>query len=421
MITWRTKIVAFCTQASTIGMYGFLVFLPCSIAFAQMCLGLLAVTFLVEASVTGHWRWPRTPFNRPLLAYLGLTVITTPFSVNAPHSLKGLDSLLIIAVFPLVSAYLNDRVQLKRWVGVLVGAMTVAALYGVLQHYLEVELFRFKQPISFLKHVNDDLAAPVRVSGFFSIYMTFAGQLSMMLPIICVLVIAVKSGWRKVCAGFALLLAGLALFWTYTRSGWLAGVGAVTVMGYLRGKKLSILFLLVLCLLSILLLQPELVTTDFSFLREKDEERIYTWITTLDMIKDFPLTGVGKKNYSQFIEPYRERRYGDFKFSSRAHAHNNLLQIMADSGIITGLCWLWLWVVLVQETYRTYRRMPETDRLLKWLPLGFLGSFVAFFVQGFFEYNWGDSESVMMLWLIIALALNTPFRPAPNCDPLKEE
>jgi hypothetical protein len=55
--------------------------------------------------------------------------------------------------------------------------------------------------------------------------------------------------------------------------------------------------------------------------------------------------------------------------------------------------------------YRTYSQIPEENPTLKWLSLGFLGSIVAFFVQGFFEHNFGDSENAMMMWFILALAL----------------
>jgi hypothetical protein len=41
----------------------------------------------------------------------------------------------------------------------------------------------------------------------------------------------------------------------------------------------------------------------------------------------------------------------------------------------------------------------------KWLALGFFGAIIAFFIQGFFDYNFGDSESAMMMWLIVALSL----------------
>jgi putative inorganic carbon (HCO3(-)) transporter len=177
------------------------------------------------------------------------------------------------------------------------------------------------------------------------------------------------------------------------------------MFGYVRGKKLSILFLLLLILPGIIIVQPEILDRSLSVFRTKEnEERIYTWVSTLRMIKDHPLLGIGKRNYSKLAPEYR-KAYGDFEFSSRAHAHNNILQVAVEGGIFSLLCFLWLWVVVFKEMYRTYRQISEKNTLLKWLSLGFLGAIIAFFVQGFFEHNFGDSESAMMMWFILALSL----------------
>lgn len=414
---WRTTMLAICQQARLIGIYGFLIFLPCSIAFSQMCLSLVALSFLIEGMLTRQWPLPRSPVNRPLLDYLAVTLITTLFSVNVAKSFKGLDGLLIIAVYPLFFVALKDRAQLTRWLKVLIVSVTVAVCYGILQHYWEVELFRLKQPISFLKHINDDLTAPVRITGFFSIYMTFSGQLAQMIPIIAALCLAVTSAWKRLCLAIILSLTGAALLWTYTRSAWLGVLAAFTVIGYVLGKRLALLALLVGCLAGTLLLaHPKAMDKSLSLLRDRDEERIYTWITTLDVIKDHPLTGIGKGNYSSMVIPYRERRYGDFEFSSKAHAHNNLLQVSVEAGILGGLCFLWLWGTLFWEAYRVYRGLPETDRLLRWLALGLIGALAAFFTQGVFEHNWGDSETAMMMWLIVALVLKLPSLVSPESE-----
>jgi O-antigen ligase len=401
---WHNTILTRCQQAKNIGIYGFLIFLPCSIAFSQMCLGLFALTVIVESILTRQFPFPRTPLNRPLFVYIAITLIATVFSVNVAKSINGLEGILVISVFYLFYYSVNDVSHLKKFAGVLVCAMTVAALYGVIQHYLEVDIFRLKRPISFLKHVNDDLTAPVRVSGFFSIYMTFSAQLAMMFPIMCALIVSIRSVSKKVFLGISLLLTGFALLWTYTRSAWMGVLCALIVCASLQGKKWSLLFLILLLLPGILLLQPELLDRSLSMFREKDEERLYTWITTIDMIRDYPLTGIGKGNYSRVVIPYRERRYPDFEFSSRAHAHNNLFQVTADGGLFSGFCFLWLWWVIFREMYRAYCKIPKGHKMEKWLALGFLGAIVAFFIQGFFDFNFGDSESAMMMWLIVALS-----------------
>jgi O-antigen ligase len=402
--TRRNEILALCQRAKAIGLYGFILFLPISIALTQASLGLLFLTYLAETVLTKTFRFPATPLNRPLLAYVVITMIITIFSVHFLTSVDELRTIVVkVAVFYLFYLYIQDIPQLKRSVAILILAVTLSALYGILQHYLEVDFFRLTKPIALLKHVDNDLKAPVRIPGFSS-YMTFSGQLAMMIPIICALLFAVKTKYKKGILIIAMILTFLALLWTYTRSAWIGAVCALILLGYVRGKRLSILFLLLLILPGIIIVQPDIFHRSLSVFRAKENmERLYTWESTLYMIKDHLLTGIGKGNYSQLAPEYRKGY--NFNFTSRAHAHNNILQVTVEGGMLSLLCFLWLWFVMFKEMDRTYLQIPEGNSVLKWLSLGLLGAIVAFFVQGFFEHNFGDSETVMMMWFITALSL----------------
>lgn len=398
-------------QARAIGLYGFILFLPSSVAFSQICLILLALTYLIEAILTKDFCIPHTPLNYPLLTYFAVRLTIMMISMDISATKKEFKDFLLISVFFLSYLYIKNLSQLKKLTGLFILFVTLASLYAVLQHFWEVDVFRLSRPISFLKHVNDDLNAPVRVSGFLS-YMTFSGQLAMSIPIIFALFLAVKTVSKRLLCALSLLLTVLALLWTYTRSAWIGTICALMLFGYVKGKKTFIVLLLVGILLVFLtIIQPDffdrsLIDRSLSVFSAKENlERLYTWESTLYMILDRPLIGIGKGNYSELARQYRQKMYPDFEFSSYAHAHNNILQVAVTAGIPALLCFLWLWGVLFKEAYQTYQEIPKAHPTLKILSLGFLGSIIAFFVQGFFEHNFGDVESVMMLWFIVAFAL----------------
>ncbi len=397
------KSLAYCLHIRNVSLYGFIFFLPISIAFSQTCLTFLFLTYLAEAMLLKFFSFPRTPLNLPLFGYVALTLLVTPFSVNVSRSIKGLEGLLTIGVFYLLYLSIHDFRHIKRITIVLLLSITLAAFYGIVQHYSEVDVFRLSKPVSFLKHVENDLRAPVRITGFSS-YMTFSGQLAMTMPLLCVCFLGVKNALKKGLLAVSILLVCLALVWTFTRSAWLGTVGAITVIGILRGKKNWYIFLLFFVLLTIVAVQPELLDNSLRVFRHNDIERLYTWKSTLHMIWDYPLTGIGKGNYSRIVDTYR-KPYADFKFSSRAHAHNNLLQVTVESGIPSVFCFLWLWSIIFQSLYQTYRQCPEENVSLKMLSLGCFGALIAFFIHGFSEYNFGDSEVAMMMWMIVALSL----------------
>lgn len=398
------KILTIVAQARTIGFHGFILFLPCSIAFSQICLSLLALTYLLEAFLTRQFSIPSTPVNRPLCLYFGVRLMTTIIALDFSAGVKEIADILVVAVFFLSYLALQNVTQLQRTVRLLGLYVTLAAVYGITQHFWEIDTFRLTSPISFLKHVDDDLTAPVRIAGFLS-YMTFSGHLAMTIPLIFALFLSLKQILKKLVWGIAMILTFLAILWTYTRSAWIATMSALVLFGLLRGKKVLILLLAVGIFLVVLtIFQPELLDRSLSVFRTKEnQERLYTWQSTIAMIRDHPLTGIGKGNYARLAPLYRTQY--NFEFSSRAHAHNNILAVAVTTGIPSALCFLWLWIVIFHEAYRTYSQLSEKTPALKMLSLAFFGAITAFFVQGFFEHNFGDAEAVMMFWLIVAFAL----------------
>lgn len=446
----NSAILTFWEHTQIFSLCGVLLFLPVSIAFTDICLAILFLTYLAEIIRTKHIAWPPNPFTRPFLVYGLITLISTIFSVNRGKSVYNLTNLNDLAVFFLFYLALQNTQRIKKGSTLLLVSVTIAASYGILQHYIEVDLFRLTQPIGLLKHLHNDLSAPLRISGFSS-YMTFGGQLGMAVPIIFAFVSGIKNRFSRGLWGLALLICSLALLWTYTRSAWLGAVGAILVIGTLQHKRKFLIDALCFLLLvggGIAFLsftqglspeqsfqaqqakssstgqaeqtdQPKLPARGqssssnsqkileriASIFRTKDnQERLYTWLSSLAMIRDHPLTGIGHGNYSAECWNYRTP-YKDFNFSSDAHAHNNILQVTVISGIPALCCFLWIWWIVFRSTYRSFRLIPTQFPREKALALGIFGATIAFFIQGFFEHNFGDSEVVTMLWALVAFSM----------------
>ena len=103
------------------------------------------------------------------------------------------------------------------------------------------------------------------------------------------------------------------------------------------------------------------------------------------------------------------------------HMHSNLLQIALERGVPALLLWLALLVVYARTLWRVIRTrsgsdgvmentMPqESNRSLHWMDrgilLGALGGLAGFFTSGLVHYNWGDSEVVMVFYMIMGMSL----------------
>jgi O-antigen ligase len=82
------------------------------------------------------------------------------------------------------------------------------------------------------------------------------------------------------------------------------------------------------------------------------------------------------------------------------HLHNNLLQLAAERGLPCLAAWLWFMAALAWYTLRVRRRLSG----LRWVADAAFAAWLAFFVEGFFEFNFGTSP-VLMVFLFL---MSTP-------------
>ena len=135
----------------------------------------------------------------------------------------------------------------------------------------------------------------------------------------------------------------------------------------------------------------------------------------LKIIRDFPLHGTGPDTVDMV---FQDPKYGLSSEARRnVHLHNNIIQIAAERGIPALLAWL----AFVGWAGASLAGLLKT-RDPSVLPYAAAGTaaLLAFFAAGLFEYNFGDSEVIVLLLYLITL----PFavragakRPGRHDDP----
>jgi len=81
------------------------------------------------------------------------------------------------------------------------------------------------------------------------------------------------------------------------------------------------------------------------------------------------------------------------------------LQIALERGVPTLIAWLILMGMYARMLWRLRRRVPSENWIERGIILGALGGLIGFMLSGFVHYNWGDSEVVMILYLVMGLSL----------------
>jgi O-antigen ligase len=367
-----------------------------SITLSESALALLALLWLWrlrDPAVRGAARWP---LAAPVLAFSAATVLSALLSGHPLASLDAARGLLLAAALYVTADAVREPVAADRFLLGLTLAATVAAVVGLLQVGLCPPGDAPRVWPRWLYHRCD------RAHGFFSIYMTLAGVLSLVLLAALPRLLSPGAARRRLEVPWLLMLWGLIV--TYTRGAWIGFAGGVlTVAATVRRGRWALVGGLLL-LVAGALVSPYELRHRFLSMADPEEagvrERIYMWKSGLAMWRERPILGVGpggvKRDYVRYArEEALKKRTG--------HVHNTPLQILVERGVLGLAAWLWLWIAFYAHAIRRLRQLPGEALAERALVVGSIAAITGFLIGGLSEYNFGDSEVVMVAWAIMAL------------------
>ena len=249
-----------------------------------------------------------------------------------------------------------------------------------------------------------------RAAGLYGHYVTYSEVLQLIVALALGLLMSLPLKRNK--WGLLLLLAVtgflFALALTFTRASWLGCIvsSVLILMLTLRRRSLVLVGLLLIpvVLAGLFLLQQK---RNVGFLDQKDQST--TWRTTVwregfNMLVSRPrhlLVGIGMDSIKR-----RWRQWGMFDGGRIpwGHMHSNLLQIALERGIPALLLWLGLLFVYARTLWRAFKVDTKRHWIERGILIGALGGLAGFFSSGLVHYNWGDSEVIMVFYMIMGLS-----------------
>jgi O-antigen ligase len=381
----------------------FVASLPLSISGAEIALGvLLALTAVALAS--GEKRWARTPLNRPLLTFLAVLVVSTVVGGPTAGTLDAYRDLWVMGTYAVTVALVNDAAHAGRLVRLLVLIATAVAVYGIVQHFTGIDLYRTLagREIEIKPYEHD--ATRFAVIGFFPSYLTFAH--SMMIPLgfaLGALFAPTPGLLPRTVGGVSALLIGVSLVLSTARGAWLAAAAMLVAVGLLVRWRVWLALVAVACAVAaaLVLAVPGLRQEGRSIVNSvANAGRVQIYAANLELIRDHPLLGVGFGNYRHAARTYYDRHPGADR---RSHAHNTFLQIAAEAGALGLAAFCYLCGSILVGGWRLLQRAARESQEL-WAPAAgaWLGV-IAFLVGGLTQHTFGDSECVMPLWFATAI------------------
>jgi O-antigen ligase len=375
-------------RAAYYSLLAFAAALPFSIFVSETLLTVTGLLWLVLI-VRHKEGFQVPPMFWPLAAYAAATLVSALFSIDPRVSFIDCKQLLLFSIVPITYRLVPGRRALTV-VDIIITAGAVSAAIGLVQ-------------FGILK--SDHLGQ--RPQGSLGMYMTYSGQL-MLIACMAAGRILFRNGDRAWAAlVMPALIAALAV--TLSRNAWVGACAGIGLLLLIRDFRLVAVLPVVAAIFIAVAPAPladrlystfrlntfrhDSATTEASL--QSNRDRLAMIRSGWRIIKDDPLTGVGPDMVIQVYPHYRDPLAVK---QLNPHLHNVPLQIAAERGLPALALWLWFVGRLLVDFVRRRRAaaMPSLTNAA-------LACVVAMLAAGLFEYNFGDSEFLMLFLLLIAL------------------
>jgi O-antigen ligase len=288
---------------------------------------------------------------------------------------------------------------------VLFVLLTVAMLYAISVTVFGHDFIRPTKaiPIQFL--------GGLRTAGFLGNAMTFAQSMGIVFTFLCSLLLSFlflkpqKNKEENLTPKQLLILKGIvtitwiAILFSFTRSVWLSGTIAVTIIAFLTRPRFGWIAGLLLVGSIVAMMATNQTVKDrvvkLTSPQENDNSgRLILWKTNFEIFKESPIFGIGfGQNIRQL--PFYYQKLGIPQDSFKADAHNQYLNNMAGTGILGLACYLIFFGLLFKEAWLLFRTGKQNHQFFKMaLGLTIVGSLIHLFIAGFFECNFEDSSTL---------------------------
>lgn len=330
-------------------------------------------------------------------------------------SLMTLLALTLISL--LVSPYgpkVIDQAGFMRWVPLLLGLYPVFRILGhkwdakgaaVLQIAIAFigaySIFQFFTGIDIMGHSENPLR-PVgsfwKATGTQTMSLTFAVLVAMG-SVMC-LSRAFTADRFKVWNWLVVVLGSMGVFVSMSRAMWLGYPVVVLLMVFMRRRRLFWPAVGLIAALGLVAIQlfPDLSSRLESVFRPGEDgsmiKRVAIWKGYWAIFQDHPWLGVGLFQGKSLLPEYFTKLSINSEFFS--HAHSNLLQWLAGSGIFAALAYVFVSMRLLWRAW-----------LIRgtWLGLGLLMAQLVFHIGGLTDCTFFDGEVNHLIVFVWALTL----------------
>lgn len=308
------------------------------------------------------------------LFFIIILLITAGFGLNTLNSFMAISKLLLYSSIVPVFFYLLSTGKLASSFLFLFAGQSIAACHSILEFFY-----------------------PDNFQQIFVGTVSESGQLSLVILLLTGFLFAASKNRvysnpnkRTELLGLLYLIVMLLLCITALllnlKRGPIAGVlVAVTVFLFQTKPKLLLAFIpsFIASMITFEPLRERILNSLNHFLITGGRKDI--WEVGVELAGRYPL-GIGFHNSSVVHE------YSSVIPPELRHFHSNYINVLVEGGLLSLVLFVWFWSIAVFKKYRTSIPLASSCAIIAWI------------IAGTVEYNFGDSEVMMITYLALASA-----------------
>ena len=375
------KVYLFFDKVIIVNLYLFSLGTMVSKALTSISGALVVVFWILRIIFTKGYSFKKTPLDLPILFLIIAILLSGIGSFTRNFFEDFLNYTLLILLYYAIINTIKDYETLKKIILLTIISIILASLFGLYQHYF----FEINRVSSFMLIIGYGGVLSIAIIFTFSNLLWGDFRLS-----------------YKLVMSALIILFGLNLLFTKARGAWLAFIGSILLLSWIRDKRLILVLVFSIVLLGIFL--PSQYNNRFFSIfdlenNNSNHARIILWQGAFMMWKDHPVNGVGAGNFKETFET----NYMDLDPTNTDHAHNNFLQFAAETGTLGFSAFSYFMVIMLKVLYESYNEQKHKNWRL--FLLSSFVSMVSFNISGLTEFTFGVTAFVRFFWFLLALSM----------------
>lgn len=340
-----------------------------------------------------------------LIAIFSLLFSLTTLSINDvfQSSLYLIRLIVYLGLLPISYLIIKKTTTSKAITYVTISILLIAGT-GLVQLIYLPTLEDLAKSSGYDPHINRLVGSwldPNFIGGLFAIIIVFLTSLSLY----------EKSSRKKTFYIISSLICTVALFFTYSRSAYLALAGGVLILGLIKAKKLLVIFLIIssIGIASSERAQQrlsELTTSVKSVIFNTSENpdptarlRIQNWEQTINLISQKPLLGHGYNTLS--IVKLSSGYIQNTGIHSASGSDSSILTIIATTGILGLIPFLIFLLNILLHSFANWKN--SKDQHSKAISLGTFCSIIVLLIHCNFVNSLFFPQIMIYIWVLLGI------------------